>query len=221
MHRIASGNDGVRVVFLTDRYMPHSGGARVYYHNLYSRMIEQFPDTIRILTKKVPGWQEFDRNHQNRSLQIRRCGTPLPNWKLEHLPKILPPLAHALAHCASDPPDQIHFGDLFPPGLISLAFRTFLHIPYLAYCHGDENSQVDQRRYQPMVRDRIYRNAAAVIAANEYARQGLLRIGVSDSRIHKITPGLDLDQFRPGPADSTLVRQLGLNGKIVLLTAVW
>ena len=54
-------------------------------------------------------------------------------------------------------------GDLYPQGVIGLGLKRFLGMPYLAYCHGEDFTQLDQYRFQPMVRDRIYREADAVV----------------------------------------------------------
>jgi len=79
-------------------------------------MAEKFPDQLTILTKKVPGWQEFDARHSKDSFRIVRRFKPLPNWQVQHLPKILfspvmdlwPPVATRV--------DIIHPGDSLSSG---------------------------------------------------------------------------------------------------------
>ncbi len=209
----------MNVLFLTDLFMPHAGGARIYYYNLYKNMVALFPDRVRVLTKTTPGWTEFDRQESTGSLRIVRRGRPMPNWKYYQLPRITGPLIQAVRQVRSCKPDLVHFGDLCPPGIVSLGLKSMFGLRYLAYCHGDENAQVDGRRFQPRVRDRIYREASAVVAANEFARQGLIRIGIPESRIHKITPGVDAERFRPYPPNPKLVEQFSLSGRKVLFTA--
>src|SRR5215467_16016170 len=77
-----------------DNYLPHSGGSRVYYAALYKYLVAQYPDTVTLLTKKVPGWREFDRQESTANFRIRRRFHPLPNWRYEQLPKALPQLLH-------------------------------------------------------------------------------------------------------------------------------
>ena len=55
-----------------DNYLPHSGGSRVYYAALYKNLVAQYPDTVTLLTKKVPGWREFDRQQNTENFRIRR-----------------------------------------------------------------------------------------------------------------------------------------------------
>jgi len=209
----------MNILFLTDLFLPHAGGARVYYHNIYKHLVAGSDDSVTILTTRIPGWQEFDNGQSSASLRIVRKGHPMPNWKYYQLPRVIHPLAQGVLKARSSKADLIHFGDLCPPGVVSVCLKRLLGLPYLAYCHGDENAQIDGRRFQPIVRDHIYGGAAAVVAANEFARQGLLRIGIPDERIHKITPGVDLERFRPMSPDPELFARLSLAGKTVLLTA--
>jgi phosphatidylinositol alpha-1,6-mannosyltransferase len=101
---------------------------------------------------------------------------------------------------------------------MSLLFKRLLGRQYVAYSHGEEITSTDGRRYQPKVRDAIFGNAAMVVAANEFARQNLLRIGIPDERIRKITPGVDCARFQPEAPRKELIERYGLQGKKVLLT---
>src|SRR5712692_6620456 len=86
----------MRIMLLTDSFLPHGGGARVYYYNLYKNVVAEFPDDVTVLTKKVPGWREFDSRESSASLKIIRRGTPLRNWKYHQWPRVLVPFADAL-----------------------------------------------------------------------------------------------------------------------------
>src|SRR5437667_11466624 len=81
----------MRILFLTDCYLPHAGGARVYYHNLYRELVRNADNHVTILTSKVPGWQTFDRMESGERLRIVRIGSTLENWKYDQYPNILPP----------------------------------------------------------------------------------------------------------------------------------
>jgi phosphatidylinositol alpha-1,6-mannosyltransferase len=208
----------IRFLVMADSFLPHSGGSRVYYANLYKNLLENYPDTITLLTKKVPGWRNFDAQNSNQRFQISRRFNPLPNWKYGQLPKAFPQLAHASATLAARRYDCMHCCDLFPQALNGAVLSAIFRLPLLIFCHGDEISQTDRRRFQPRVRDFVYRQADALVAANQYAKDGLLRIGIPNNRIHKITPGVDLDHFRPGSPSKELVDRFALAGKRVLLT---
>lgn len=216
---MGSGNNSVmNILMMTDRFLPHAGGSRVYYYNLYSRLVERHPDRVTILTKKVPGWEQFDLAAERANLHIIRHFRPLPDLHARHLPKILFPLGEAFARVAGGGVNIIHAGDLYPPGLIAVWLKKIFGLPYLAYCHGEDITLTEHRRFQRPVRNMIYRNANAVVAACEFARQHLLQIGLPESRIFKITPGVDWERFAPRPVSESLRRKLGIGSQIVVLT---
>jgi len=206
-----------RIILLTDWYLPHAGGSRVYYHNLYS-LLATDEDQVTVLTKNVPGGASFDEEHSKGTLQIVRRSTPLPSLNVKHLWKIALPLYEAGRRILTGRVDILHAGDLYPPGAIALLMKRLGGLPYIAYCHGEDITLTEIRRFQRPVRNSIYAQADAIVAACEYARQKLLEIGISNDRITKITPGVDADRFQPRPADEALVRSLGLENKYVLLT---
>lgn len=207
-----------RILVITDAFFPHAGGARTYYYQLFQGLADRGLADLTILTKKVPAWEAFDAAQSRPGFRIVRAGTPLPTRHWKQWPKLAIPAARSLPLLATGRFDLIHFGDLFPPGLMSLGFRRVLGMPYVGYAHGEEITQVDQRRFQPIIRDAIYGRAARVIAANEFARENLLRIGIPNNHITKITPGVDYERFRPEPPRADLLDRFQLHGKRVLLT---
>jgi phosphatidylinositol alpha-1,6-mannosyltransferase len=171
-----------------------------------------------VLTKKVPGWEEFDSHHLTSTLQIVRRFHPWPNWRYEQWPKLFPDFVNTWLFIRRKQVDVIHSGDLFPQGIVSVLLKTMLQIPFVAYCHGEELTQIDYRRFQPKIRNLVYKSADAVIAANGFARANLIRIGVPEERIFTITPGVDTSIFAPRVADPALVSKFDLSGKVVLLS---
>ena len=207
-----------RILLLTDAFLPHAGGSREYYHNIYTKLVELGDSQITLLTKKTPGWKEFDRTASREHFRIIRHFKPLRSWKYQELPKGLGPFLGAAWQAMRFPPAIVHAGDLYPPGLTAMTLKKLIGLPYLVYCHGEEIPQLDQYKYQPRVRNRIYLNADAVIAASEFTRNNLIRLGVPDERVCKIVPGVDSERFRPTPRRADLVESFGLQGKIVVLT---
>lgn len=216
--RYESENTGMKLLVLADSFLPHAGGSRVYYYSLYRHLTEQFPVRVTVLTKKVPGWKEFDAHASDGALRLIRRFRPLPNWKYHHLPKLIPSLAQAAYFVLSHPVDMLHAGDLFPQGVIAMWLKQVLGVPYVTYCHGEEITQTDYWRFQPRVRNAIYMASDAVIAANGFARANLVRIGVPEQKIFKILPGVDSEFFSPRPRRLQLVHQFGLQGKLTILS---
>lgn len=205
----------LNVLVMSGNYLPHAGGSRIYYHNVYSRFA---PDHVTVITTKVPGWREFDRVHSGANYRIIRRFSPLPDLQFRQFPRALLGAASSFLPTITQPVDLIHAGDLFPQGMLAELLWRFRGIPYVAYCHGEEVTVTDHYRFQPKFRDRIYLNAAMVIANSEFARHKLLQIGVADKRILKITPGVDLDRFSPREKNRELISRFGLESSLVLMT---
>ncbi|HXN53025.1 MAG TPA: glycosyltransferase family 4 protein [Candidatus Acidoferrum sp.] len=208
----------IRILLLTDSFSPHAGGSREYYYNVFRELVALGGAKVVILTKKVPGWESFDKKQSSTSFRIHRRFKPLKSWKYHELPKGIFPFFQAFWRILRDSPQIIHAGDLYPPGLIAWIINRLTGIPYVIYSHGEEITQTDRYRYQPRVRDRIYKGAAAVVANSEFTRKQLLRIGVSEDRIVKITPGVDAVRFRPEPTDRKSMAPYNFKGKTVVLT---
>ncbi len=214
----SSQNPDNGLLFLADAYLPHAGGSRVYYHNLLSRIAGHDSTPVTVMTTKVEGWKEFDEREQHDGFRIIRKLDPLPDWRYKRLPAMLASACAGTATCASVRPSLVHFGDLLPQGPTAAWLKTAFRVPVIAYCHGEEVTQTGQRRFQPKLRDYLYRKADAVVAANEFARARLLEIGIDEQRIRKITPGVDCDRFQPKPKNRQLVAKHRIAGKVTLLT---
>ena len=202
-------------LLLADAFLPHAGGSRVYYYHLYR---DWAPDRVTVLTKEIPGWQEFDRRESKECFRIIRRFKPLDTTRYGELPKAALPMVQALVRAMFWPVDVVACGDLFPPGPIAMLLKRTFGLPYLVHCHGDDFLQAGRYRQQLRLRNSIYRSADMVIANSEFTRQLLLESGIPDYRIRKITPGVNCAEFAPVPSDHGLVERLTLQGVRVLLT---
>ena len=204
----------LRITVLTDKFLPHAGGSRFYYYNLFRRISKL--DDVLLLTTKIPGCEAFDASVQGPSFRISRRFSPLRDLSYSQLLKLAGTLLRAISIIAN-PPDVLHCGDLYPPGIVGVILKKILGIPFVAYAHGEEFTLTGERKYQPMVRDVIYLSADAVVANGTFAEQRLLDIGVSARKIFKVTPGLDTAVFFPQPADE-LRKRYGVDQELVIMT---
>jgi phosphatidyl-myo-inositol dimannoside synthase len=211
-------DERTRVLLLTDSFLPHAGGSREYYNNIYRKLVDLGDSEVTILTKKIPGWEEFDRVASTEFFQIKRRYRPLGSWKYKELPKGLGPFVDAAWHAVRYSPAIIHAGDLYPPGVTAMILKKLFGLPYVVYCHGEEIPQLDRFKYQPLIRNRIYLNADTVIAASEFTRNNLMKLGVPEGRICKIVPGVNSTRFRPMARRADLIERYGLQGKTIILT---
>jgi phosphatidyl-myo-inositol dimannoside synthase len=204
----------LRIALLVDVFLPHAGGSRVYYYNLFHRMAAH--DDVQVLTTKIPGWEDFDAREETSSFTIKRRFKPLRDMSYLQLPKLAGTILHALSLTMTRP-DVLHCGDLYPPGLIGVMLKRLVGLPFVAYCHGEDFTLTEARRHQPKIRNLIYRTADGVIANGAFAVDKLLAIGIPKERIFKITPGLDTDVFFPHPSDALRARY-GLGDELVVMT---
>ena len=207
-----------RLTLLTDSYLPHAGGSRFFYHNLFKRLAAMGHQVV-VVTGRVEGWGEFDEREQSPSLRIERRFDPLPGHSYRDLPRALRPMLSSIAAVLRRRPDVLHCGDLYPSGITGVLLKRILHIPLVAYCHGEDITLTDQRRFQPKLRNLIYRTANLVIANGDFAVENLRRIGIPASKVVKITPGLDAATFFPAAPDPALRERYGLPAdELVVLT---
>jgi phosphatidylinositol alpha-1,6-mannosyltransferase len=208
-----------RILVATDAYLPWSGGSRVYYHNLYSRLALRYGYDVSILTSHTLGDRDFDRQPDADHLQIVRYGRALHDWKYKRLPAIAGQFCRSGFALARTSPVAYHCGDLIPQAFNAMMLHKLTGRPYLVYVHGDEISQTNQRRYQPKVRDAIYRNAAALIAANPYALSQLRGLLRNTDKCHLIMPGVDFRYFYAGFPTISIRERFGSERGPVLFTA--
>jgi phosphatidylinositol alpha-1,6-mannosyltransferase len=192
-----------RLLLLSNTFLPHAGGSRVMYFNLFKRLAAT-GDEVTVVTTKIPGWEAFDAAEQTPEFRVVRKFEPAIDHSWSQLPKMLGPAWVALTAAVSHRPDVLHCGDLFPIGLVSVLLKKVLRMPLVVYCHGENITQTDHRRFQPRLRNLVYSSADAVVANSDFTVAHLERIGVDAKRIHKITPGLDATVFFPEPPDPEL-----------------
>lgn len=208
----------MRVLLLTDSFLPHAGGSRIYYYNLF-RGLSAYPDVaVNVLTKKVPGWQEFDNKSSTPTFVVQRRFEPLPNLRYSQLPKGIFPVSEALARTFQSSADIVFSGDLYPQGLAALLIKKLFGIPYVAFAHGEEITSMERLRFQWRFCHFIYRHADAVIANGSFAADRLVAMNVEPKRICKITPGIDPEAFKPLPRSRELSARHGCAGKFVIMT---
>ena len=206
------------VLLEVDAYLPWSGGSRTYYHNLYSRLAEDFGCRVMVNTSHCAGEHSFDREAAHPSLCIHRRDERLPDWKMKRAPALIRKVLHTGIVAAQSRPLAVHCGDLFPQDAAGAFLRRIAGLPLLVYVHGDEISQTDGRKLQPKLRDAIYRTADALVAANIFAYDRLTSILGSALRVTMITPGVDFKVFSPGPRPQWIEAKFSLRADPVLLT---
>jgi phosphatidylinositol alpha-1,6-mannosyltransferase len=118
-------------------------------------------------------------------------------------------LAKSLLLATRCPFDEVHAGRVLSEGLVGLLVARLKKLPLVIYAHGEEITTWRQPgKFQAM--GFTYRQANCVIANSDFTRNELLKLGVKPNRITLISPGVDLNRFRPGLEVSDLRASLGL-----------
>lgn len=204
----------MNIILITDDYLPHRGGSRVVYHNIYGRMPA---GSVRVLTRFRKGCRLFDAGA---GYVIKRVRVPLFRfWEkigLTDCALLVPLLFRAAVMIARHRPESIHCGEALPSGLAGYFFGVLFGLPCVIWIHDSPFGA--SSRVRSRLRRFLLRRADGVIAACRYARDRAVEGGVEPEKIRVITPGVDHVVFSPGPVSQAVIERHGLAGKKVLLT---
>jgi len=99
---------------------------------------------------------------------------------------------------------------------LALYLKNFYSCPYIIYAHGNEILSLRYSKWSKPFK--ALRKANKIIANSYYVKSLLKRMGIKDSKIEVIHPGVNCEKFRPNVRCDDLKEKLGLSGKKVILT---
>lgn len=166
----------MRHVLITNDFLPKVGGIQAYLGEIYSRLD---PESFLVITTRVPGCEDFDRDFGAPIVRLgkRLLPTPATVRKLNGL-------------LAGFSPDLLVYDPIFPIG----AARNAFNIPYALIAHGAE---VRVPAYLPGLRTQLRRSiqgSRGVIAAGGYPASEVRKL-VPEANIHVVPPGIDPVRF--------------------------
>jgi len=193
-----------RLLVLTELFLPTKGGTAVWAAEVYKRLGGK---EIHIVTADVPGAAEVDAVHPNtiHRLDLRRVPWLRPESLAMYARLFFMSLWLALTHRF----DAIHAFRALPEGLVAWAVARLTFRPVVIYAHGEELTTWGRGGKYKAMRFALC-HADTVIANSNFTRQVLLGMGVRDERIVLISPGVDVECFRPGLPCDDLKRHIGL-----------
>ncbi|MFC1674586.1 glycosyltransferase family 4 protein [Candidatus Omnitrophota bacterium] len=204
----------MKFLLITEQFPPLVGGAAFHLYNLYSRMGSH---EVAVYTMKRPGSEEFDKKQK---IKISRHWIWEKSFSLLHPTSIIGPfwlLCGVIRQIFKQKPDILHCGTVHPSGECALIIKKFFGMPYIVYTFAEEIGHFNRSRLKRFIIAKVLRNAEAVISICDYTVNMLVGLGVEREKIFKIPPGVDLKEFR-ADKDAVTKEQLGLEGKVVLLT---
>ena len=202
------------LLVVTELLLPTKGGTAVWFDKVYRHIGGK---DIHIITASVPGDEDHDRTHPNSVHRIRLER----HWWLrpESLVIYLKFLFKGLQVWLTQPIMAVHAGRVLPEGFVGWLISRIARKPLLVYAHGEEITTWRQPAKFRLMRF-TYRHAEHIIANSDFTRDELLKIGVDVKRISLISPGVDLDLFRPGLPTDDLFASIGLCQRSRLILSV-
>jgi len=211
---VKQGTRTLRVLVLSDRYLPEVGGSFTWFHNVYTR---HPPGTVWILTNSYRDARRIDARYP----QVTMCRVSLRRYRFLKPESLLMYAKLFLTSAWLILRRRIgilHAGKNLPEGFVARLLWKVFRVPYVVYAHGEEITVFRENPKHAPRLPSIYKDAAAVVANSAFTRGLLEGMGVDPARIAAISPGVDPEEFKPGEPDPKMSARYGLSGKTVLLT---
>jgi phosphatidylinositol alpha-1,6-mannosyltransferase len=203
-------------LLVSEIFPPHVGGSGRWFWEIYRRLSA---DEYLVAAGEHPDQAAFDLTH---SLEVHRLPLKMREWGvrswtgLRGYGKAIRSL-HQLVRRRRI--GMVHCGRCLPEGVMALALKWSLQVPYLCYVHGEDiGAALNSREHTLLVR-RVLRGASCCIANSRNTKRLLCeQWGIPTGQVHILHPGADTKYFRPTDRDPHARRRLGWNHHPVLLT---
>lgn len=205
-----------RVLLLTEVFPPQTGGSGRWFWEVYRRMPR---NEVVVAARDYPGHEAFDRTHE---LDVRRLPLAFESWGIlrgsyrANYHKLYKQLLNLVR---TEKIGQIHCARCLPEGLLALALRWRVGLPYLVYVHGEEINTSSESRELTFLARRALKGARIVIANSANTKRMLLtEWGLADEHVRVVHPGVDADLFVPAARDADWRRRVGWGDRKVIVT---
>ncbi|MGI8760673.1 MAG: glycosyltransferase family 4 protein [Jatrophihabitantaceae bacterium] len=192
-----------RTLVVTNDFPPRQGGIQSFVHQL---AVRQPADAVVVYASDHPGAADFDR------------AQPFPVVRHRHGLLLPTPAARAgvVAALREHACTAVWFGASAPLGLLAPALRTAGAQRIVASTHGHEIGWARLPVARQALR-RIGRSCDVITYLGEYTRRRVAGAFGPRARLQRLTPGVDVETFRPD-VDATAVRKrYGLLGRPVIV----
>src|SRR5687767_9677764 len=157
----------MRHLLLSEQWFPHIGGSIHLFDEIYVR---RFPpgELVHIVAGSARGDAAFDA----------RCPRPVTRFDATRYAWLRPEslaeytrMALAASRVAlRDRIDVVHCARVIPEGLVGLALKRALGIPYVVWVHGEEVSMYLRFWGKRALMPEIFREARAVVCNSTFSR---------------------------------------------------
>jgi len=204
----------VNSLLIVDRYMPHNGGSRRYYHKL----AQQLEDVV-VLAGPQPGDKKFDQNSgvcTRRRIGIRpnydtwgdNFSNPVLNVLFAYLPGMVAIVFWTLLEILQNRPKVIHAGGYAFAGLAARIWGPVFGIPTSVYAHGEDVSTASERRFFARFMKWVFDGMDAIVVNSINTANLVMKEGVEQDKINIACPGVGKKWFQNLPKSGELSRSL-------------
>ncbi len=188
----------MKILLATNGFLPEIGGVQTYCYQLAKNLFS-LGEEIIVLAPKTEGDADFNKKERFKIIRTKKkvCSRLafLFLLKRERIGKIL--VGHGSHYVR----------------LASLANRLF-KIPYDIIIHLEEILPLERKK----IIQKSFKRADKIITVSHFAKKKLVEIGIPESKIVVIHPGVDPEKFRPKPEPSPIRKRYRLEKKKVILT---
>lgn len=200
-------------LLLSEIFPPKTGGSGRWFWDLYRRIDA---DKVVVVTDEIDGSSDFD---EKSTFTIYRTKMNAPAWGVISFSGFLfysRMIFYVIKLIKKLGVSSIHCGRTLPEGVIALAIKFIMGIPYHCYVHGEDIEMCrTSREFSFLVRQVIKHADTLICNSNNSAE--LLRTwwNVREEQIEVLYPGVDASVFTPS---TSFLSQSLFPGKKIMLT---
>ncbi|MHA7924492.1 MAG: glycosyltransferase family 4 protein [Marinobacter sp.] len=202
-----------KILLFSEIFPPTHGGSGRWFSEIYGR----FPvKNVAFLVGAHDGSRTFDSQSSHR---IHRYDLSNAEWGLRSwsgLRFYLRVWRKLRTIAKLERIDQVHCGRILPEGVAALMLKITSRVPYSCYVHGEDVETALTSRELTWLTRQVMKHADKIICNSENSFRILReKWALMPDKIVVMTPGVDVDHFRPDPATPS---PPGWDGKINILT---
>ncbi len=209
--------DKMRVALFTDTFDDVNGVAR--FINDMGRLAREKGRELTVHTSTPLNELRHDRDAAPYRVNFEPLvSRPMPYY--DELKVNIPPVLEVLEWCDRQQFDAIHVSTPGPMGLVGLLAAKMLRVPVLATYHTDFPAYVEKLTGDHRQAGNVahfmrwfYRVPEAVFSRSAGYRFKLNDLGVDESKLLTIRPGIDLSKWSPQKRDTAAMAKVGVDFK--------
>lgn len=193
-------------------FPPEVSGIATYFHEIWKFYN---PDDNIILAAKYKNWKAFD----NKSiLNIKRVGIPTGSSPFHKICKSIIYTIKTIQLHLKHKFELIHCGQVLSSGFTGWIIKKIFRTPYVIYVYGSETYRFGNNKYLMRLIKLFLNEALCIVPNSKFTENEFINIGIKKNKFHIITPGVDIEKFKPTKVNNSLIEKYNLINKKVLIT---